>query len=245
MLVKKSVDEWLNTIDYNDDPTYVPSEFALEFISFIKLINGEKGEENKTPIIHYKMLDKIAGKNQNTANMCARGLAKTTIFAEYLFLYLAVYGSIPNFGQVDYALYLSDSIENGVKKMRLRIERRCENSEFLQRYIKESRFTDIRWYFQNADGKEFVVTGHGAKTGVRGTVELNTRPQLAVLDDLLGDEDARSATIIENVENTVYSAIDYALHPNKRKVIWSGTPFNAKDPLYKACLLYTSPSPRD
>lgn len=234
MLTKKTVDEWLNDCEYEDDPNYVPSEFALEFVSFIKLVNGEKGEENKTPVIHYKMLDKIAGKTQNTANMCARGLAKTTIFAEYLFLYIAVYGSIPGFGKVDYALYLSDSIENGVKKMRLRIERRCENSEFLKSFIKESRFTDIRWYFKNAEGKEFVVTGHGAKTGVRGTVELNTRPQLAVLDDLLGDEDARSATIIENVENTVYSAIDYALHPNKRKVIWSGTPFNAKDPLYKA-----------
>jgi predicted phage terminase large subunit-like protein len=233
-LVKKTVDEWLNDIDYNDDPTYVPSEFALEFVSFIKLVNGEKGEENKTPVIHYKMMDKIAGKKENTANMCARGLAKTTIFAEYLFLYIAVYGSIPGFGNVDYALYVSDSIENGVKKMRLRMERRCENSEFLKKYITTSRFTDIRWYFKNAEGKEFVVTGHGAKTGVRGTVELNTRPQLAVLDDLLGDEDARSATIIENVENTVYSAIDYALHPNKRKVIWSGTPFNAKDPLYKA-----------
>ena len=234
MLTKKTVDEWLNDIDYADDPNYVPSEFALEFVSFIKLVNGEKGEENQTPVIHYKMLDKIAGKNQNTANMCARGLAKTTIFAEYLFLYIAVYGAIPGFGSVNYALYLSDSIDNGVKKMRLRIERRCENSEFLRSYITQSKFTDIRWYFKNAEGKEFVVTGHGAKTGVRGTVELNTRPQLAVLDDLLGDEDARSATIIENVENTVYSAIDYALHPHKRKVIWSGTPFNAKDPLYKA-----------
>ena len=71
-LVKKSVDEWLNDIDYEDDPTYVPSEFALEFVSFVKLVNGEKGEENKTPVIHYQMLDKIAGKNQNTANMCAR-----------------------------------------------------------------------------------------------------------------------------------------------------------------------------
>jgi len=183
MLTKKSVDEWLNDCNYKDDPGYVPSEFALEFISFVKLVNGEKGEENKTPVIHYKMLDKIAGKNQNTANMCARGLAKTTIFAEYLFLYLAVYGAIPGFGKVDYALYLSDSIENGVKKMRLRMERRCEQSEFLKSFIKESRFTDIRWYFKNMEGKEFVVTGHGAKTGVRGTVELNTRPQLAVLDD--------------------------------------------------------------
>jgi phage terminase large subunit-like protein len=232
--IKKTVDEWLNEISYDEDPNYVPSEFALEFVSFIKLVNGEKGEENKSPVIHYRMLDNIAGKKENTANMCSRGMAKTTIMAEYLFLYIAVYGAIPGFGEVDYALYVSDSIENGVKKMRLRLERRCENSPFLRKYIPTTRFTDIRWYFKSAEGKEFVVTGHGAKTGVRGTVELNTRPQVAVLDDLMSDDDARSPTIIENVENTVYSAIDYALHPNKRKVIWSGTPFNAKDPLYKA-----------
>ena len=47
MLAKKTVDEWLNDCEYTDDPTYVPSEFALEFVSFIKLVNGEKGEENK------------------------------------------------------------------------------------------------------------------------------------------------------------------------------------------------------
>jgi len=63
---------------------------------------------------------------------------------------------------------------------------------------------------------------------------LNTRPQLAILDDLLSDEDARSATVISSIEDTVYKAIDYALHPTKQKVIWSGTPFNARDPLYKA-----------
>jgi predicted phage terminase large subunit-like protein len=57
---------------------------------------------------------------------------------------------------------------------------------------------------------------------------------LALLDDLISDSDARSATVIADVEDTVYKAIDYALHPNRRKIIWSGTPFNAKDPLYKA-----------
>lgn len=71
-------------------------------------------------------------------------------------------------------------------------------------------------------------------TGVRGTRENNSRPVLALLDDLISDEDARSPTIIEKVEETIYKAIDYALHPTKRKIIWSGTPFNAKDPLYKA-----------
>lgn len=230
----RRVEDYLRDASYDVDPNYVPSDFALEFVNFIKQVNGPAGEENLTPVVHYKMLDELVGQDQHICNMCCRGLAKTTIFGEYLFLYLAVYGELPNFGEVDYALYVSDSIENGVKKMRLRLERRYENSTFLKRFIKEVRFTDIRWYFKNNAGKEFVVTGHGAKTGVRGTVELNTRPQLAILDDLLSDEDARSDTIIKSIEATIYKAIDYALHPARNKIIWSGTPFNARDPLYKA-----------
>jgi len=51
---------------------------------------------------------------------------------------------------------------------------------------------------------------------------------------LISDEDARSVTVISAVEDTVYKAVTYALHPTKNMIIWSGTPFNAKDPLYKA-----------
>jgi predicted phage terminase large subunit-like protein len=40
--------------------------------------------------------------------------------------------------------------------------------------------------------------------------------------------------VISAVEDTVYKAVTYALHPTKNMIIWSGTPFNAKDPLYKA-----------
>lgn len=232
--VKKTVVEWLNDVNYSTDVGYVPSDFSLEFVNFIKLVTGDKPEEHVTPVVHYRMLDQVPGSNQNILNMCSRGLSKTTVMAQYLILYIAVYGGIPEYGNIDYALYVSDAIENGVKKMRLRLERLCDNSEFLKRYLKETRFTDVRWYFKNVEGSELVVTGHGAKSGVRGTVELNTRPQLALLDDLLSDDDAKSPTVIASIENTVYKAIDFALHPSKRKIIWSGTPFNAKDPLYKA-----------
>jgi len=153
---------------------------------------------------------------------------------EYLILYIGVYGNVPGFGKIPYALYVSDSIENGVKKMRKSLEYRWHNSPFLQTYIPSTRFTDVRWEFINKAGRSFVVSGYGAKTGVRGTRENNSRPVLALLDDLISDSDARSATVIADVEDTVYKAIDYALHPKKRKIIWSGTPFNAKDPLYKA-----------
>jgi len=180
------------------------------------------------------MLDTLTKRGERVVNLCHRGIAKTTLMGEYLFLYIATYGEIPGFGKVDLALYVSDSIENGVKNMRKNLEYRWENSDFLKMYIPETRFTDIRWEFKNADGKLFIVKGYGAKTGVRGAKELGTRPQLAVLDDLISDEDARSATVISAVEDTVYKAVDYALHPTKNLIIWSGTPFNAKDPLYKA-----------
>lgn len=229
-----TVESYVNSVCYDVDPSYVPSDFALNFVTFIKLVNGGEGEENKTPVLHYKMLDQIGEGKTSIANMVHRGAAKTTIMGEYLFLYLAIYNELPNFGTIEYALYVSDSIDNGVKKMRKNLEHRWHNSEFLQKYIPEIKFTDIRWEFMNIDGKRFVVSGHGAKTGVRGTKELGTRPKLAVLDDLISDEDARSPTVIASVEDTVYKAVTYALHPKAQMTIWSGTPFNANDPLYKA-----------
>lgn len=233
-LVPWKVEDYLNATDYTDDPNYVPSDFALEFVTFIKLVNGEQGEENKTPIVHYRMLDTITARGRRIINLCHRGIAKTTVMGEYLFLYIATYGELPGFGAVDLALYVSDSIENGVKNMRKNLEFRWDNSDFLKEYVPEIHFTDIRWEFKNADGKVFIVKGYGAKTGVRGAKEMGKRPQLAVLDDLISDEDARSATVIAAVEDTVYKAVTYALHPTKNMIIWSGTPFNSKDPLYKA-----------
>lgn len=228
------VEEYLNATDYSIDTKYVPSDFALEFVTFIKLVNGAQGEEHKTPVVHYRMLDTITLGGTQIINLCHRGIAKTTVMAEYLFLYIAVYGELSGFGKINLALYVSDSIENGVKNMRKNLEFRHDNSDFLKQYITEVRFTDIRWEFKNIDGKVFIVKGYGAKTGVRGAKEMGIRPQLAVLDDLISDEDARSSTVISAVEDTVYKAVTYALHPTKSMIIWSGTPFNAKDPLYKA-----------
>jgi predicted phage terminase large subunit-like protein len=229
-----TVEDYVNNVSFVEDEHYVPSEFALEFVNFIKMVNGAEGEEHKTPVLHYRMLDQLTGQKKNIANMVFRGAAKTTLMGEYLFLYLGCFGKLPGFGQIDLALYVSDSIENGVKNMRKNLEYRWENSDFLKQFIPEIKFTDIRWEFTNMDGKKFIVKGYGAKTGVRGAKELGKRPDIAVLDDLISDEDAKSPTVIENVENTIYKAINHALHPTKSKIIWSGTPFNAKDPLYKA-----------
>ena len=79
-----------------------------------------------------KMLDEIAGKKSRIANLCARGMAKTTLMFEYLIFYVAVFGSIEGFGSIDGMIYVSDSMDNGVKSARKNIEFRYYNSDFLQ-----------------------------------------------------------------------------------------------------------------
>lgn len=231
-IIKKEVDQYLNEISYAPDPTYIPTEFALDMINFIKLVHDGKGEENRSPIAHLKLLDSFVQPG-NVTNLCCRGFAKTTLI-HYLILYIGVYGKLPNFGDVRYMLYVSDSMDNGVKGMQDSLKHSWSNSQFLQEYIPEAKFNENYWKFTNKEGHTFVVSGYGANTGIRGTKREGTRPQIAVLDDLLSDKDAKSKTILEDIENTVYKAVVHALHPTQHKIIWCGTPFNKKDPLYKA-----------
>ena len=130
-----TVDEWLDRVDYSflNDGAYVPSQFALNYVNFIKLVNGQQGESHPTPVVHMRMLDQLAdSKSTQLANLCSRGLAKTTLFGEYLVLYIATFGQIEGFGEVSGMIYVSDSMENGVKSLRKNIEFRYKNSEFLQ-----------------------------------------------------------------------------------------------------------------
>jgi predicted phage terminase large subunit-like protein len=253
----KTVQEYLEGVDYSWKG-YVPSKEALMFVNFIKEVNAGS-EENETPVMHLAMMDNVFNTKRRCLELCFRGSAKTSLFGEYLILYIAAFGKLPGFGRVDLMLYVSDSIENGVKNLRRNVEFRFENSEFLQKLIPKRKlslgtsssarynldeyedaakagvkFTDIRLEFVNYRGDHLVVKGYGASTGVRGTKELGQRPTLAVLDDIISDEDARSPTVISTIENTVYKAVSKALAPSRQKIIWLGTPFNANDPIYKA-----------
>ena len=254
---KKPVEQWLQDIDYNF-MGYIPQKEGLQFVNFIKEVNAGQ-EENETPVVHLKMMDSVFNTDKRCAILCHRGIGKTTLFAEYLILFCAAFGYVPGFGKTSLMLYVTDSIENGVKNLRRNVEFRYANSEFLQKRIPNRKisvgdgsgaytdiedmaaavgsgvkFTDIRLEFKNNKGHTTIVKGYGAKTGVRGAKEMGKRPTLAILDDLVSDTDAESATIIKTIKNTVYKAVSKALSPSKQKMIWLGTPFNARDPLYEA-----------
>ncbi len=235
----KSVDDYLNEVDFqllNSNSNYVPSLFSVKFMNFIKLVNGDVGEDNKTPVMHLAMLDLLAENWPKIANLCARGTAKTTLFMEYLVLYLAMFGELPGFGKVTGMLYISDSMDNGVKSARNSIEFRYNNSEFLQSWIhpKDARFTENYLEFKNKSGHMLGVKMFGAKSGIRGTKIFGKRPVLAIMDDLVSDADSKSPTAMEAIKDTVYSGVQYALDPTRYKMIMNGTPFNKEDIVYSA-----------
>ena len=84
VLKKQELDVWLDSVDYTwlNGLEYLPSEFALTMMNFIKMVNGSAGESHKTPPVHLAMLDKVATGGTYIANLCFRGAAKTTLFME-------------------------------------------------------------------------------------------------------------------------------------------------------------------
>lgn len=225
--------ELLKQIDLKVPKDYIPSEFALTFVNIIKLINGSQGEENKTPIVHYYVLDGIASNSDRIAEMIFRGAAKTTLF-EYLIFYLAIFQELPGIGKLNSAIYMSDTIDNGVVNMQKNLEYRWENSDFLKDQLPKAKFFKVSWEFENKEGNKFIVKGFGAASGFRGFKVLGKRPKLALLDDLISDAMSESETEMQRVENVIKRGVQPALNPLNQKIIWAGTPFNERDPLCKA-----------
>ena len=231
----KTLDDWLDEVDYSylNSSLYVPSKFALRFMNYTKLVNGDNPAMQKTPPFHLEMMDKLALGGTKQANLCHRGAAKTTLFGEYLIPYVAMFNKLPGLKDVTGIIYVSDTMENGVKSLRKNLEHRWKNSAFLQEWLPEAKFTDAYIEFTNKDGITTGIRLFGAKTGIRGTRIFGRRPQLAILDDLISDDDAKSKTSMESIFDTVFKGVFPALEPNNSKTIFNGTPFNKEDIMVK------------
>lgn len=232
----KSVDEYLDEVDYRALNKYVPSKFAIEFIEFCKLISVDedgKNELQSTPAFHYKMIDTINSENRRIVNLCHRGSAKTTLFGEFLILYVASFGKLPHLGKIHCAIFVADSAEGGAATLRDNIEARYRKSPALQALIPKVNFTDKQIEFENSRGHKFGVKLYGAKSQIRGVKLYGQRPKLAIIDDIIKDKEATSEASLNAIRETIHNAVPYALDPRVHKIVFNGTPFNKRDPIYE------------
>ena len=270
-----TVDKLLDHIDLKLE-WYIPSLEAVEFFMFIRLVLGEEPENlNSKP--QYFLIDSIF-KNPNvepffqargivmdefpaeTVVLCSREFSKS-VLTTYVILYMAYKGTFAIYGKINYGLYVSDSMRNGVKKMMGRLKAVYYESEFLQAEFEEANFTQeecilvrhprspkerqLYDLYVNQQGKSkemvpgrmkrtFKVDGLGCATSSRGASNALTRPQFVFIDDVVANEvDASSSTILNSIESTIEADIRGGLSGSGYFMVVIGTPYNKKDPVYR------------
>lgn len=269
-----TVDKLLDNVDVSME-WYTPSVDAFDFINFIRLVLGEE-PENVNPIAHYFYADAIFGHDNiksffivrnidfdslddRLAIMASREFAKSTLVV-YMILYMADKGKLPNYGDVNYVLYISDSMRNGVETTMKTIAAVYNESVYLQDRFEEARlvvdevnfvrrprtkkeqelynlFVNVRKEKpENVPGRmkrSFTLRGVGGQQGVRGTRSGLSRPNGAIIDDIVSsEEDAKSDTILKKLESTIDADVLSGLSGNGNFAIAIGTPYNKKDPVY-------------
>jgi predicted phage terminase large subunit-like protein len=270
-----TVDKLLDYVDLTLD-WYVPSINAIEFIMFIRLVLGEE-PENSNPKPHYFLVDCIFqspnvvpffmargidfdGLVGETVVLCSREFGKSLIMT-YLILFMADRGELEHFGKINYGLYVSDSMRNGVKKMMGRINSLYNESPYLRSRFEEVHITQEEATFirpprskrERALYDEYVVKqglrpsqvpgrmkrtfrvdGLGASTSSRGASHGLTRPQFVFGDDMVANEvDASSKIIMDSIESTIEADIRGGLSGSGYFMVIIGTPYNKVDPVYK------------
>lgn len=233
----KSVDEYLNHVDYSDSfiKNYQPSPFAIKYLSFCSLINQSIGLETEpTPISHFIILDSLVYGRRATTSLCSRGQGKTTLIPLRMPWFMAVFNEIPRIPKFNFMLYISDSVDNGVKTLKRGLGDTYDASDFLREMIPHYHNTEQEHIFTNSNGVKSYLNCFGILGGIRGQQRKGMRPQLAVLDDIMSDKTGDSAPALERMNDVIYSGLLPALDPKVGKVLFQGTPFDSKDPIYSA-----------
>lgn len=229
---KRTLENLLSAVDYSKINSYIPTEFSLKFLNFVKMVYGSSGSENKTPLAHLKMVDSY-NNNSRVISLCHRGFAKTTV-NQLVYYYCAFNNNFGNLNNVDAAIFMSDTAENGLKSFLRNFKLLYDKSLFLQKVLPTAKFTENFCDFVNINGEPFSMKLASVGSSLRGTNLNHKRPQLVILDDLMSDYNTKSATVIKDIEESIYDGLMGALHSQGNKVIWTGTPYNKNDPITKA-----------
>jgi len=211
---------------------YIPSDIALQFISFIRATGNE---EFSSPELHYKMADLLFSsdsKDKNILEECSRGTGKSTV-AEYAVIFAATMGVWPGFGKCPFIIFLGASAEGNVKQFFKNVANKIENSTFLSSVVSVKRVTDKEIELVNGDGVEMFISGKGMNVNWRGARSPSGhRPSVLLADDILHNDSATSETIRKTIETNWFASALPALAP-KHRIVYIGTPISEDDLLHK------------
>ena len=259
------LDKALDTYDPTF-PRYRPSKDAFEFFILMRLVQGGDFEFD-TPIAHYFMVDMLLGNITDpmmfpyseevckTINidinaigfMASRGLAKSTVGISFFAVYSAIKGVLPNgIGKVWFYLLIAASTKGGARVNALAVKALCEESQYLNDYFEDMRFTETESEFIRKDptgkiqkkDRSFLIRYQGLNTGIRGNRYGERRPCTLLFDDtILNTAAAYSKVMSDNLHTILHSdAVNALKGGGKGRVLLFFTPFHYGDVNTRAIL---------
>jgi len=255
--LRQSEFPWEEALDTYDPyfPNYSPSRDAITFFNLMRLVQGSDFEVGNSKA-QYFMLDLIFGNVTNNmypyskeinesieidtdriAICCSRGLSKSTLITNFLFIYIALMGTLPNAGVQKFWLALGASSKGHARNMAISLRAICEDSEYMKSAMEHMHFTETEATFLrkgngSEDSRYFVIRFMGIFTPTRGQKsKYNHRPDMALLDDCLPSHTAAySPTIMSSLTTAIHSDLGNALKARGGKIINIFTPFNYNEP---------------
>jgi len=222
---------------------YTPKEASIEHFSWVNTVMEPFPVE--TPKMHYQLIDHIAEapkkEIEGTVTVRVNAVvhregAKTTVLTQQTVMKAAMTGSFINIGEVTNIVIFSET-KTMAMDILADIYNMWESSEALYETVplakkrngKYKGNTLDHYCFVAANGNHVHIQAKGAGEGMRGTKKDGERPQVVILDDILGEEQLTSKKQRKKTIKWFYSVVVPATSGLKNMVLSVGTPMVEDD----------------
>ena len=216
------------------DKPYHPTKTTVSFFLWQMALFKE---ENKPAPAHFQMIDHINRRGRFKLVECSRGLSKSTLVGIYSVLYWAWKGYKPGLGEIDYILYIMESVGNvatNIEQMAMLIDETPELKRVLQ--VDKLRLGDdpTLYLYHKEKKRKLFIKGRGSGQGMRGTRIGGFRPNIIILDDVESEKTIATKDLRDKLKKWFYSAVVPSINPNRYEFIMIGTPLHEDSLLVNA-----------
>jgi hypothetical protein len=216
----------MSKIDLSFIDTYIPKDESVKFFSFCNMMWED--DDNQTPLAHYYLFDELATSHQRFEALCHRGFAKSTVVSHRMPLYIATFGRLPNFGEVNNICLLSDTFDQS-EAHRKTMMSYYYRSDKLQSFLSVERNVEGETIFVNKKGHRTRMFCKGTGQSFRGSNWEGHRPDLIIGDDILNDDILYNKDLMKKQRTWYSSVVAKAINIRHYKMIFIGTPMLEDD----------------
>jgi predicted phage terminase large subunit-like protein len=173
--------------------------------------------EDSSPPFHRELFEIVnRSEGKNVAIAAPRGHSKSTIMSFFYPLHSAI------FGKKKFIVLISSSQDAArihIEKIKKEIEGNTKIKAFFGNLQDPKKWNEYDIVLKNG----CRIVARGAGQNIRGIANLNSRPDLIIMDDVEDSREVQSPTSRTNLRRWLYGDVLPAIDPKRGKIVMIGT----------------------